>query len=280
MSTPSGSGTGAGAIEALVGTIAGAVEHQLQQYAAQVQQRLATLQQQLVEQSTMLTQRIDFTEHKVTDRMLAMEDRVNDENGTKIANLEATIGRIGAGFDEALGALSQRMLDLENRLYAVDDALGALRDKMADMGDEGIAALKEQMSAAVGEAMLVRIELDRFTANTDEKIDRSNLRMAEIEAQLSDSMDVTAAVQLERLEEIERALVELDPAQFVRTDGRPGTAPAGLTHTSGAPSAAPATMATTVPTTAPAVPHSTTPPSAGPALPTLPHLPDPGHAGG
>ena len=31
-------------------------------------------------------------------------------------------------------------------------------------------------------------------------------------------MDVSKAVQLERLEEIERALIELDPNQFVRKD--------------------------------------------------------------
>ena len=64
--------------------------------------------------------------------------------------------------------------------------------------------------------MLVRIELDRLAGTTDEKLDRTNLRMAEIEALLSDEMDVSAAVHLERLEEIERALAELDPDTFVR----------------------------------------------------------------
>jgi hypothetical protein len=40
--------------------------------------------------------------------------------------------------------------------------------------------------------------------------------MAEIEAMLADEMDVSASVQLERLEELERALTALDPDQFVR----------------------------------------------------------------
>jgi hypothetical protein len=40
--------------------------------------------------------------------------------------------------------------------------------------------------------------------------------MTEIESQLADTMDVSEAVQLERLEEIERALIELNPNQFVR----------------------------------------------------------------
>lgn len=264
MSTSSAPSSGNGAVDALVAAIAGAVEQQLQQYAQSVQERFTTLQKQVVEQTAMLAQRIDFTEHKVTDRMLAMEDRINEDAGTKLANLEATVGRIGSGFDEAIGALSQRMLDLENRLFAVDDTIAALSDQMANMGDDGIAALKEQMSAAVGEAMLVRIELDRFTAATDEKVDRSNLRMAEIEAKLSDSMDVTTAVQLERLEEIERALVELDPAQFVRADGRPGSEPTGLHPSATAP---PSPIVGTAPTTP------------IPSLPTLPHLADPGRTG-
>jgi hypothetical protein len=53
---------------------------------------------------------------------------------------------------------------------------------------------------------------------------------------LTDEMDVSTAVQLERLEELERAFAELNPDQFVRrTDpgARPATsAPAGTPSTS------------------------------------------------
>jgi hypothetical protein len=163
-----------------------------------------------------MLQRIDTTENRVTDRMLQLEDRINEQQGTKVANLEATIGRIGAGFDDAMQALSQRMLELENRLLATNDAIDAVRVKTENFDDSVFAEVREQMSSAVGEAMLVRIELDRLAGTTDEKLDRTNLRMAEIEALLSDEMDVSAAVQLERLEEIERALAELDPNTFVR----------------------------------------------------------------
>jgi hypothetical protein len=89
--------------------------------------------------------------------------------------------------------------------------------------------VKEQLSSAVGEAMLVRIEVDRFIAAQEERFDATALRMTEIEAQLADTMDVSEAVQLERLEEIERALIELNPNQFVRkveaTAGQNGTGP-------------------------------------------------------
>ena len=87
---------------------------------------------------------------------------------------------------------------------------------VAKVDEEAINAVKEQLSSAVGEAMLVRIEVDRFIAAQEEKFDATAVRMSEIEAQLADTMDVSEAVQLERLEEIERALLELDPNQFVR----------------------------------------------------------------
>ncbi|MCY7299341.1 MAG: hypothetical protein LH616_09050, partial [Ilumatobacteraceae bacterium] len=43
----------------------------------------------------------------------------------------------------------------------------------------------------------------------------------------ADEMDVSASVQLERLDELERALIALDPDQFVRkTDPNAGSQPA------------------------------------------------------
>jgi hypothetical protein len=209
-------------------SLATAVEERLAFVRSTLEAVAPEVQRQLAEHNAMLVQRIDFAEHKVTDRMLAMEDRVNEQNGTKIAHLEATIGRIGAGFDDAIGALSQRMLELENRLYETHDVLGALTERVDKVDENAFNEVREQLSAAVGEAMLVRIELDRVTAATDEKIDKSTIRMAEIEALLTDEMDVSASVQLERLEEIERALVELNPDQFVRkTDPTLGGGVAG-----------------------------------------------------
>lgn len=174
------------------------------------------IQRQIAEQATTLAQRVDFTENKITDRMLAMEDRVVEQNGTKIAGLEATIGRIGSGFDEAIAALSQRMLELENSLSQVILHTNVLTEQISQVDSKAIEGIREQLSAAVGEAMLVRIEIDRVSATTDERLDKTALRMAEIESLLGDEMDVSASVQLERLDELERAISALDPDQFVR----------------------------------------------------------------
>jgi hypothetical protein len=203
--------------------LASAVEERLNFVRSTLETVAPEVHRQLAEHTQMMSQRIDFTEHKVTDRMLAMEDRINETNGTKVAHLEATVGRIGAGFDDAMAALSQRMLELENTLYEHNDRLASLTEQVGKVDEKAIEEVKNQLSAAVGEAMLVRIEIDRLSANTEEKIDKATLRMAEIEAQLADEMDVSAAVQLERLEELERAVIELNPDQFVRkTDPQVG----------------------------------------------------------
>lgn len=249
--------------------LAGAVEERLGFVRTTLESVGPEVQRQLAEHATLMNQRLDFTEHKVTDRMLAMEERVNETNGTKIARLEAAVGRIGAGFDEAMAALSQRLLELENKLYESFDHINLLTERVSTIDDKAISAVKEQLSAAVGEAMLVRIELDRVVANTDEKIGKNSLRMAEIEALLADELDVSASVQLERLEELERAFVALDPNQFVRrTDpGVNGTAytPAATTAPAPAPSAsdsAPSMPSTSLTPTLPASsPTNSTEPS-------------------
>jgi hypothetical protein len=79
--------------------------------------------------------------------------------------------------------------------------------------------------------MLVRIELERVATSTGDQVDKINARIGELAAQIADTeLDVSTAIQLERLEEIERALAELDPAQFLRKTELPkppGSAMAG-----------------------------------------------------
>ena len=181
-----------------------------------VDQAGADVARQLAEHGQILSQRVDSIDMKMVDRALAMEERINEHNGVKLANLEATLGRIGSGFDDAMGALSKRIVDSEAKLLEAGDRMDALAADVAKVDEEAINAVKEQLSSAVGEAMLVRIEVDRFIASQEEKFDSTALRMSEIEAQLADTMDVSEAVQLERLEEIERALIELNPDQFLR----------------------------------------------------------------
>jgi hypothetical protein len=232
-------------------TVTRTVEQRLGDIRGLVDQAGADAARQLAEHGQILSQRVDAIDMKMVDRALAMEQRINEHNGVKLANLEAALGRVGSGFDDAMGALSKRLVDLEAKLLEADDRMDLLAADVAKVDEEAINAVKEQLSSAVGEAMLVRIEVDRFMATQAEKFDATALRMSEIEAQLADTMDVSEAVQLERLEEIERALLELNPNQFVRKVESAGdgeysspspsptptpTLPAGSTHTSTEPS--------------------------------------------
>ncbi len=87
----------------------------------------------------------------------------------------------------------------------------------------------------------MRIEMERLEKGVNEKSDGLAVRVTEVETQLADAtMDVSTAVQLDRLEEIERALIELDPNKFVVKDGFEtisGTGGATLPAPSGTPSA-------------------------------------------
>lgn len=195
-------------------SLALAVEERLAAVAAALDQITADTHRQIVEHGAAITQRVDATDVKITDRMLAMEERINEQSGTKIAGLEAAIGRIGNGFDDAMGALSQRILEAENRVAESTERVDSLVEQVGRVDERTINELKEQVSSAVGEAMLVRIEVDRSVQATEEKVARHALRMSEIEAQLADTMDVSTAVQLERLDELERQVAELDPERF------------------------------------------------------------------
>jgi hypothetical protein len=177
--------------------------------------------EQVTEHSTMLMGKIEQAESRGVDRLLELEGRIGEDLGTKIANLDATIGRVAGGFDDAMIALNQRLLELENKLYDFDDRMGELAERVAKFDETMIAELRAEMSSAVGEAMLVRIELDRVVAASDEKIDKQSIRMSEIEGLLVDHMDVSTSVQLERLDELERQMVLVQPGPNVPGASRP-----------------------------------------------------------
>lgn len=230
------------------------------------------IQRQLSEQSQAVAQRIEAADNGATDRMLAMEARINEQQGTRLAELEATLGRIGGGFDASITAMSHRLLELDDRIAGFQAALDGFDQRLKGIDQSGLDDLKQQMSSAVGEAMLVRIELDRAVGDMAEKLDKANVRMAEIESLLSDEMDVNASVQLERLDELERALAELDPDRFAPSAARLTAAQvpdrAGTAQQS-APPAAPAPRWPAAPSAAESAAPTAASPSATPDwLPT------------
>ena len=218
------------------------------------------------QQAAAVEARIADSESANVDRTRSLEERMTQQTLAQLSGVEAMIGRVDAGLGEATAALTNRIVDLrrdhdalaarvEGIAASIGDLVGTIADHSATIADhsatitdhgatitdhgatiakvdpDAVDELREQMSGAVGESMLVRIELERVASSTSEKFDKFSVRLAELAADIADStFDVSTAVQLERLEEIERALLELDPDQFVRKaevagdDGGPGVA--------------------------------------------------------
>jgi hypothetical protein len=177
-----------------------------------------------VEVTTSLTERVDSSvsgiNQNVDERVAGFERRIDDEVGQRIADIDAYIGRVSVGLDESITVLNDRIASSDGRFGTYDDKLNALAKALLDVDAEAFDELKDRVRSVAGEAELVRIEMERFQASMGETVDKTKLRLTEVETQLQDqAMDTETAVQLERLEEVERALIALDPSQFVRVDG-------------------------------------------------------------
>jgi prefoldin subunit 5 len=217
-----------------VNQVTTAVEARLEELTTQMtvefDQRLAALvtrvdevsaaaSRQQVEVSNLVGDRVERAEDRLNDRMLSMEARVNEALGVKVAEIDAHVGRISSTIDATISTLSDRIATVDGRVGTFEDELATVEERMKSVDAEAIDELKEQMSTAVGEAMLVRIEMERLDKRVTEDFDKTAVRMTDLETAIQDAtMDVETAVQLERLEEVERALIALDPSQFVRHD--------------------------------------------------------------
>ncbi|HZB40903.1 MAG TPA: hypothetical protein VE487_08060 [Ilumatobacter sp.] len=165
------------------------------------------------------SQKINEAEDRFNNRLLAAESRMKEDAGQKIAEIDAHVGRVSAGLDETMLVLNDRIAGVDSRFVEADRRMDGIEESIEGVDAKSIDELKEKMSTAVGEAMLVRFDMERLEKATNERTDSLSIRMTDVETQVQDAtMDVSTSVQLDRLEEIERTLIELDPAQFVRKD--------------------------------------------------------------
>jgi uncharacterized protein YicC (UPF0701 family) len=161
--------------------------------------------------------KVNDAEDRFNNRLLAAESRMKEDAGQQIADIQAHLGRVSSGLDDTMTVLNERIAKFEDRFVETARRIEGLAESVEGIDQEALEQLKDKMSSAAGEAMLVRIEMERMEKAVAEKTDGLSVRMTDVEAQLQDAtMDVSTAVQLDRLEEIERSLIELDPSQFVR----------------------------------------------------------------
>ncbi len=165
------------------------------------------------------SQKINDAEDRFNNRLLAAESRMKEDAGQKIAEIDAHVGRVSTGLAETMLVLNDRIAGIDSKFVEAERRMDGIEESMEGVDAAALDELKEKMSTAVGEAMLVRIEMERLEKGVNERTDSLSVRMTDVETQVQDAtMDVSTSVQLDRLEEIERTLIELDPAQFVRKD--------------------------------------------------------------
>ncbi len=174
---------------------------------------------QQAEVSNVVGTRVDQAEDRINERILTAEARINDVLGQRVADIDAYVGRVSAGLDDAVATLSDRIAGAESRFHDVNAVIDALSARLDSVDVDSIDDLKDRVAGAAGEVELVRIEMERFQKSMGESLDKTVGRIVELETQVQEQhMDVETAVQLERLEEVERALLALDPGQFVRRE--------------------------------------------------------------
>jgi hypothetical protein len=196
------------------------VEERVAGFERRIDEVLAEASKGDAEVRAVIAKQVEDVEDRVNGRVTGTEARINDEVGQRIADIDAYIGRVSVGLDESITVLNDRIASSDGRFGTYDDKLNAMAKALLDVDAEAIDELKDRVRSVAGEAELARIEIERFQASTGETVDKTKLRLTEVETQLQDqAMDTETAVQLERLEEVERALIALDPSQFVRVDG-------------------------------------------------------------
>jgi hypothetical protein len=187
--------------------------------------------------SNIVGSRVDQAEDRINDRILATEARINEDVGQRVADIDAYVGRVSAGLDESVVMLSDRIAAVDRKFEEVDRLFDDINSRLAAVDVDAIDEMKDKVGSALGQAELLRIDMERFQKSIGETIDKTNMRLVELETSVQDqALDVDTAIQLERLEEVERAIIALDPAQFVRRDELPGVGAKPATNGTSMPS--------------------------------------------
>ncbi len=196
------------------------VTNQLADLKRVVEENDSTVRRFQNEVGQSVSQKINDAEDRFNNRLLASEGRMKEDAGQQIAAIDAHVGRVSSGLDDTMTVINERIAGLDDRFVEIRREMDEIRQAVDGVDSTEIDELKEKLSSAIGEATLVRIEMERLEKGVNEKSDGLSIRVTEVETQLADAtMDVSTAVQLDRLEEIERALIELDPDKFVLKEG-------------------------------------------------------------
>lgn len=147
----------------------------------------------------------------------AANERRFSEIGASIDSLDPDENRLYREWSVRQTALFDVYLEEFAQRIAEIDSL----EPSSTVATADLISVNDRLDAAVGEAMTVRIELDRLAERMQQRIDELTVRLAEAESRLADhGSDVALASQAERLDEIERAVEHLSGSSGHDIDAR------------------------------------------------------------
>lgn len=191
----------AASAEAILAAAGRACETRLEQLRSVLEERLGAFAVYQHDQLAALDARLADSERTALDLIGEVEARVRHDIGERIAEADAGIMRAGQALDEALAALAQRLAAVSDRLEDIVEAQSPGR----------IDAISDDLDGLRADHGALRGELERLRDEHIDGRDRLLVRMADLEARAAERVDVHTAVQIERLDEIERQLLALDP---------------------------------------------------------------------
>ena len=162
--------------------------------------------------------------HKITDRMLAMEDRIVEtrRHQDRRPGGDDRPHRFGLRRSDRRAVAAHARAGEQPRTSPICTSTSSpSRSSKVDEQGHRTASRSSCRLPSVRRCSCGS-KSTAWRPRTDEKLDKTHLRMAEIEGLLGDEMDVSAAVQLERLDELERAIVGARP-RSVRAQDRPAS---------------------------------------------------------
>lgn len=220
-----------GRLEKMPAEVGAGFEDRIGAMVLRIDEVSAAAARQQADVSNIVSTKVDSSEQRINERLAGAEGRLSDEIGQRVAEIDAHVGHISTGLDQTIATLNDRLAATDGRFSAVDAEFAQIREDLGELDSEAIDEMKDKISSALGQAELVRIEMERFQETVRENLEKMTMRLTEVETTVQDqSMDVESAVQLERLEEVERAVLMLDPDILDNRGDDMFTAVAAVSH--------------------------------------------------
>lgn len=185
--------------------------------------RIAGLERHTASQLALFQARVD----DLAERFPAVEGAVEvvTRHTDSIAELRNTMDQFRAALDHEVSGVHQR-LDEVNAMRA---EVAALQERSASFATEftelsgRLDTTDERTNEIADAASTLTADFLRLQAETDRRSSAAEARVLDLEDAIGGEVGVERNLLLDRIEEMERGLYELNPDSFARRDGRSGS---------------------------------------------------------